>query len=114
MFMTAKKQKEYLCGCGSPYGACCYVTCPLEDMVILEIVEPACRASILAYFNGSAAWTERDARRYAVFRESAEEILAPTTEDGKPRDEWRWARIVPGDPAPYAGKCYDDERPIDG
>lgn len=109
--MTARKQKEYLCGCGSPYGACCYWIGPAEELVILEIVEPACRASILAYF-GCAAWSKNQASRYAVSQECAAEILAPTTEDGEPRDEWRWARIVPGDPLQYAIELDDDRRPI--
>jgi hypothetical protein len=82
-------------------------------MVVLEMIDPANRASFLAYFHGETArqtgfmWMH-GTPRYGVCRECAADLLAEMNPNGEPNQERQWGHIVPGDPAEYADDVNDE------
>lgn len=92
-------KKRYRCGCGAWTGEQCTWTGDVSDMVVVEYVPVAVRASARAAYGYDASdmtpvFPVSFAERIAVERNCADLLLSDEAEQD-------WARLVDTDPARY-------------
>lgn len=91
----------YHCGCGEWMGEWCAWHGPAEDMVVVEYLPAAVRASHAAARN-SGSWPRNGAVRVAVERSCADRLLESEGDPNGWPDGCTWAAVIDADPRDYA------------